>query len=98
MTRLGGRFTFPGTQITVNRMGFGAMQLPGKGVWGPPRDHDDALAVLRAAVAAGIDHIDTADFYGPEVANELIAEGLAPYPVNLTIVTKVGAKRGEDAS
>lgn len=98
MTRLGGRFTFPGTQITVNRMGFGAMQLPGKGVWGPPRDHGEALAVLRAAVAAGIDHIDTADFYGPEVANELIAEGLAPYPVNLTIVTKVGAKRGEDAS
>lgn len=98
MTKLGGTFTFPGTEITVRRMGYGAMQLPGKGVWGPPRDHPEALAVLRAAVVAGIDHIDTSDFYGPEVSNQLIAEALAPYPADLTIVTKVGAKRGDDAS
>ena len=98
MSRLGGKFTFPGTRITVNRMGLGAMQLPGKGVWGPPRDHGAALAVLRAAIAAGIDHIDTADFYGPQVSNELIADSLTPYPSGLTIVTKVGAKRGDDAS
>lgn len=97
-TTLGGKFTFPGTDITVHRMGFGAMQLPGKGVWGPPRDHAEALAVLRAAVAAGVDHIDTADYYGPEVSNQLIAEGLAPYPTNLTFVSKVGASRGDDAS
>lgn len=98
MSKLGGTFTFPGTGITVHRMGFGAMQLPGKGVWGPPRDHGEALAVLRGAVAAGIDHVDTSDFYGPEVSNQLIAEGLAPYPAKLTIVTKVGARRGDDAS
>ena len=98
MTTLGGKFTFPGTDITVHRMGFGAMQLPGKGVWGPPRDHAEALAVLRAAVAAGVDHIDTADYYGPEVSNQLIAEGLVPYPTNLTFVSKVGASRGDDAS
>ena len=97
-TTLGGKFTFPGTDITVHRMGFGAMQLPGKGVWGPPRDHAEALAVLRAAVAAGVDHIDTADYYGPEVSNQLIAEGLVPYPTNLTFVSKVGASRGDDAS
>jgi pyridoxine 4-dehydrogenase len=98
MSKLGGKFTFPGTRLTVNRMGFGAMQLPGKGVWGPPRNHAAALAVLRAAIAAGIDHVDTADFYGPEVSNELIADALTPYPAGLTIVTKVGAKRGDDAS
>lgn len=98
MTTLGGIFTFPGSQITVHRMGFGAMQLPGKGVWGPPRDHAEALAVLRAAIAAGVDHIDTSHYYGRDVANQLIAEALAPYPSNLTIVSKVGAKRGDDAS
>lgn len=83
---------------TVNRMGYGAMQLPGPGVFGPPRDHDAAIAVLREAVAAGVDHIDTSDFYGPHVANQLIREALHPYPEGLVIVTKVGAVRGADAS
>ena len=82
----------------VRRMGYGAMQLAGKGVFGPPRDHDAALAVLRAAVESGIDHIDTSDFYGPHVTNELIREALHPYPDDLVIVTKVGAVRGADAS
>jgi aryl-alcohol dehydrogenase-like predicted oxidoreductase len=82
----------------VNRMGYGAMQLAGPGVFGPPRDRDEAIAVLREAVAAGVNHIDTSDFYGPHVTNRLIAEALAPYPADLTIVTKVGAVRGEDAS
>jgi pyridoxine 4-dehydrogenase len=83
---------------TVNRMGYGAMQLAGPGVFGPPKDRDAALAVLRAAVASGVDHIDTSDFYGPHVTNQLIREALHPYPDNLVIVTKVGAVRGEDAS
>ena len=83
---------------TVRRMGYGAMQLAGKGVFGPPRDRDAALAVLRAAVESGIDHIDTSDFYGPHVTNELIREALHPYPDDLVIVTKVGAVRGADAS
>jgi len=83
---------------TVARLGYGAMQLAGSGVFGPPRDRDAALAVLRAAVAAGVDHIDTSDFYGPHVTNRLIREALSPYPETLTIVTKVGATRGEDAS
>ncbi len=83
---------------TVKRIGYGAMQLAGPGVFGPPRDHDQALAVLRAAVAAGVNHIDTSDFYGPHVTNRLIREALAPYPDNLLIVTKIGARRGEDAS
>ncbi|MFC3695013.1 aldo/keto reductase family oxidoreductase [Chenggangzhangella methanolivorans] len=83
---------------TVKRLGYGAMQLAGPGVYGPPKDHGGALAVLRAAVAAGVDHIDTSDFYGPHVTNRLIAEALAPYPDGLVIVTKVGAKRGEDKS
>jgi aryl-alcohol dehydrogenase-like predicted oxidoreductase len=82
----------------VNRMGYGAMQLAGPGVFGPPRDHDAALAVLRDAVAAGVNHIDTSDFYGPHVTNQLIREALHPYPEGLTIVTKVGARRGADAS
>lgn len=82
----------------VNRMGYGAMQLAGPGVFGPPKNRDEALAVLREAVASGVDHIDTSDFYGPHVTNQLIAEALAPYPANLTIVTKVGASRGADAS
>jgi pyridoxine 4-dehydrogenase len=83
---------------TVNRMGYGAMQLAGPGVFGPPRDHDGAIAVLREAVAQGVNHIDTSDFYGPHVTNQLIREALHPYPDDLTIVTKVGAVRGADAS
>jgi len=82
----------------VNRLGYGAMQLAGPGVFGPPRDKGAALAVLREAVASGVDHIDTSDFYGPHVTNQLIREALHPYPDALTIVTKVGAVRGEDAS
>ncbi len=83
---------------TVNRMGYGAMQLAGPGVFGPPKDRDGALSVLREAVANGVDHIDTSDFYGPHVTNQLIHEALHPYPANLTLVTKVGAVRGADAS
>lgn len=83
---------------TVKRMGYGAMQLAGPGVFGPPKDHDGVIAVLREAVATGIDHIDTSDFYGPHVVNQLIREALAPYPETLTLVTKVGAVRGADAS
>src|SRR4051812_354205 len=82
----------------ISRMGFGAMQLPGPGVWGPPRDHDEAIAVLRRAVELGANHIDTAQYYGPDVANELIREALHPYPDELFIVTKVGALRGADGS
>ena len=82
----------------VKRIGYGAMQLAGPGVFGPPKDHDAALAVLREAVAAGVDHIDTSDFYGPHITNRIIREALAPYPADLTIVTKLGATRGEDAS
>jgi pyridoxine 4-dehydrogenase len=84
--------------LTVSRMGFGAMQLAGPGVFGPPSDRDQALAVLRESVALGITHIDTSDFYGPVVVNELIKEALYPYPADLHIVTKVGARRGEDGS
>jgi pyridoxine 4-dehydrogenase len=91
-------FTLPGTSITVNRMGYGAMQLAGPHVWGPPRDVDAAIAVLRAAIAAGVDHIDTSDFYGPHVTNQIIRKALHPYPKNLVIVTKLGARRGEDQS
>ena len=83
---------------TVKRLGYGAMQLAGPGVFGPPRDRDGALAVLREAVASGINHIDTSDFYGPHVTNQLIREALYPYPDDLVIVTKVGARRGEDGS
>ncbi len=95
---LGGRFTFPGTPLTVHRMGYGAMQLAGKGVWGPPRDLDAALAVLREAVEAGVNHIDTSDFYGPHVTNQIIKQALHPYPEGLVIVTKLGARRGADKS
>ena len=77
---LGGRFTFPGTSLTVHRMGYGAMQLAGPGVWGPPKDPDGAVAVLREAVAAGVNHIDTSDFYGPHVTNQIIRQALHPYP------------------
>jgi pyridoxine 4-dehydrogenase len=84
--------------LVLSRMGFGAMQLAGPGVTGPPWDRDQALAVLREAVEAGVTHIDTSDFYGPEVVNELIREALHPYPADLRIVTKVGARRGDDGS
>jgi len=83
---------------TVNRLGYGAMQLAGPGVFGPPKDHDAALAVLRAAVAAGVNHIDTSDYYGPHVTNQLIREALHPYPDDLVLVTKIGARRGPDGS
>jgi pyridoxine 4-dehydrogenase len=97
-TNLGGSFTLPGTSMTVNRMGYGAMQLAGPQVWGPPRDTDAAISVLREAVAAGVNHIDTSDFYGPHVTNQIIKQALHPYPKDLVIVTKVGARRGEDKS
>jgi pyridoxine 4-dehydrogenase len=95
---LGGSFTLPGTSMTLNRTGYGAMQLAGPEVWGPPRDMDGAIAVLREAVAAGVNHIDTSDFYGPHVTNQIIKKALHPYPDALVIVTKVGARRGEDKS
>ncbi len=95
---LGGVFTLPGTSISLNRMGYGAMQLAGPQVWGPPRDPDEAIAVLREAVDSGVNHIDTSDFYGPHVTNQIIRQALHPYPENLTIATKVGAKRGDDSS
>ena len=97
-TKLGGTFTLPGTSMTLNRMGYGAMQLAGPQVWGPPRDVDAAIAVLREAVALGVNHIDTSDFYGPHVTNQIIKQALHPYPDGLVIVTKVGARRGEDKS
>lgn len=90
--------TFPLGPYTVRRVGFGAMQLPGPGVFGPPRDHDQAIAVLRRAVELGVDHIDTAQFYGPNVANELIREALHPYPENLALVSKVGGRRDDQAN
>jgi pyridoxine 4-dehydrogenase len=96
--RLGGVFTFPGTNMTVNRLGYGAMQLAGPGVYGPPRDRNAAVAVLREAIASGVNHIDTSDFYGPHVTNQIIKEALHPYPEGVVIVTKVGARRGEDKS
>jgi pyridoxine 4-dehydrogenase len=86
---------FPLGPFTVGRIGFGAMQLPGPGVFGPPRDHDAAIAVLRRAVELGVDHIDTAQFYGPDVANELIREALHPYPGDLALVSKVGGRRDD---
>ena len=95
---LGGQFNFAGSDKTVQRMGYGAMQLAGKGVWGPPRDPEGALAVLRAAVAADVNHIDTSDFYGPHITNQIIRQALHPYPAELVIVTKVGARRPSDGS
>src|SRR3954465_8069087 len=95
---LGGSFTLPHTSMTVNRIGYGAMQLAGPGVWGPPRDPDAAVAVLRAAVAAGVNHIDTSDYYGPHVTNQIIRQALHPYSQELVIITKVGARRGADTS
>ncbi len=96
MSNQSGTFTLG--DRTVKRLGYGAMQLAGRGVFGPPKDHGAALAVLREAVARGVNHIDTSDFYGPHVTNRLIREALAPYPDDLVIVTKIGARRGEDAS
>src|SRR5258706_3222643 len=95
---LGGGFTLPGTSMNVNRMGYGAMQLAGPQVWGPPRDTEAAIAVLREAVAAGINHIDTSDFYGPHVTNQIIKRARHPYPDGMVIVTKVGARRPKDKS
>ena len=96
MSNQSGTFTLG--DRTVKRLGYGAMQLAGRGVFGPPKDHGAALAVLREAVARGVNHIDTSDFYGPHLTNRLIREALAPYPDDLVIVTKIGARRGEDAS
>jgi len=96
--QLGGRFTFPGTALTVQRIGYGAMQLAGPGVWGPSKDPDGAVAVLREAVAAGVNHIDTSDFYGPHVTNQIIRRALHPYPAGLVIVTKLGGRRPPDKS
>ncbi len=95
---LGGTFTFPGTSFTVKRMGYGAMQLAGPHVFGPPKDEAAALAVLREAIAAGVDHIDTSDFYGPHVTNQIIKKALHPYSKGLVIVSKIGARRGADGS
>ncbi len=101
-SNLGGIFTFPNTSITVKRMGYGAMQLAGRDgdklVWGPPCDVPGAIAVLREAIASGVNHIDTSDFYGPHITNQLIKQALYSYPVDLVIVTKVGARRGSDGS
>jgi pyridoxine 4-dehydrogenase len=98
MTDITAAGVFPLGDRTVNRLGYGAMQLAGPRVFGPPKDRDAALAVLRAAVAGGVNHIDTSDFYGPHITNQLIREALHPYPDDLVIVTKVGAVRGNDAS
>ena len=99
---LAGCFTLPGTSMTVNRMGYGAMQLAGRDgdklVWGPPRDVEEATVVLQEALASGVNHIDTADFYGPHVTNQIIRKALSPFPDDLVIVTKVSARRGEDGS
>jgi aryl-alcohol dehydrogenase-like predicted oxidoreductase len=95
---LGGRFALPGTSLSVHRVGYGAMQLAGPGVFGPPKDPDVAVTVLREAVASGVDHIDTADFYGPHVTNQVIKKALHPYPEGLVIVTKLGGKRPPDGS
>ena len=90
--------TFPFAGRQIRRMGYGAMQLAGPGVFGPPKDRDAALAVLREAVAQGVNHIDTSDFYGPHITNQLIREALHPYPADLVIVTKLGAVRGSDGA
>ncbi len=95
---LGGTFTFANSATTVHRLGYGAMQLAGPNVFGPPKDIDAAIGVLRAAVQSGVDHIDTSDVYGPHITNQIIQRALYPYPENLTIATKVGSRRGEDGS
>jgi aryl-alcohol dehydrogenase-like predicted oxidoreductase len=98
MTNISKAGTFPLGDRDVNRMGYGAMQLAGPGVFGPPKDRDEAIAVLREAVASGVNHVDTSDYYGPYVVNEIIREALSPYPQDLVLVTKLGARRGDDAS
>src|ERR1700691_5766208 len=95
---LGGSFTFANTTMKVNRLGYGAMQLAGPQVWGPPREPEEAVRVLREAIDAGVNHIDTSDYYGPHVTNQIIKEALHPYADGLVIVTKVGARRGPDKS
>jgi aryl-alcohol dehydrogenase-like predicted oxidoreductase len=95
-TKLGGRFNLSGTSMSVYRMGY--VQLAGPGVWGPPRDMDAAIAVLREAIGVGVNHIDTSDYYGPHVTNQIIKKALHPYPADLVIVTKLGCRRGEDKS
>ena len=95
---LGGTFTLPRTSLTLNRIGYGAMQLAGAGVWGPPRDEEAAIAVLRHAIEAGVNHIDTSDFYGPHITNQIIRRALHPYPQGLVIITKLGARRLPDKS
>jgi len=101
-TKLGGTFKFPGSSTNVYRMGYGAMQLAGRDgnklVWGPPKDVDAGIAVLREAIASGVNHIDTSDYYGPHVTNQIIKRALHPYPKGLVIVTKLGARRGADGS
>jgi len=97
-TKLGGTFKLVGTSTNLYRMGYGAMQLAGPEVWGPPRDVDAAVAVLREAIGSGVNHIDTSDFYGPHVTNQIIKKALHPYPADVVIVTKVGARRREDKS
>jgi aryl-alcohol dehydrogenase-like predicted oxidoreductase len=97
-TNLADSFTVPGTSLIVNRMGYGAMQLAGPQVFGPPRDVDAGIAVLREAVESGVNHIDTSDYYGPHVTNQIIKRALRPYPDGLVIVTKLGARRGADKS
>lgn len=95
---LGGKFSFPGTGLTVNRMGYGAMQLSGPEIYGPPRDMDEAIAVLREALDSGVNHIDTSDYYGPHITNQVIKNALHPYAKDLVIVSKIGARRGTDKS
>jgi aryl-alcohol dehydrogenase-like predicted oxidoreductase len=95
---LGGSFTLRGTSLTLRRLGYGAMQLAGPEVWGPPADMNAAAAVLQEAIASGVNHIDTSDYYGPHVTNHIIKQALHPYPEGLVIVTKLGARRGEDKS
>lgn len=97
-SKLGGTFTLPGTSSKLHRMGYGAMRLTGPEIWGPPRDLDAAFAVLQEALASGVNHIDTSDYYGPHVTNQIIKKALHPYAAGLVIVTKLGARRGEDRS
>src|SRR6202167_5532613 len=97
-TDLAGGFTLPATSLKMTRMGYGAMQLAGPGVWGPPPNVDAAIAVLREAVESGVNHIDTSDYYGPHVTNQIIRQALHPYPPELVIVTKLGARRPADGS
>jgi aryl-alcohol dehydrogenase-like predicted oxidoreductase len=97
-TKINTSFTLPGTSMNLNRMGYGAMQLAGPQVWGPPRDIDVAISVLKEAIELGANHIDTSDFYGPHVVNQIIKQALHPYRDDLVIVTKVGARRGADKS